>query len=86
MDVLDYIYINGEKPTTSLPSTECKTDVCGYHKTTTGAVIAKDLDSLQAYKLRKAKNAELNTMKKDIDSLKSDMSEIKAMLRQLVKE
>ena len=85
MDVLDYLYVNGEKPQASLPDKECKTDASGYYKTPTGAVISKDTDSLMAYKLRKAKNAELNTMKKDIDELKSDMREIKELLKGLVK-
>ena len=42
--------------------------------------MSKDVDSLKAYKLNKAKNAQLNNMKKDIDELKSDMKEIKELL------
>jgi hypothetical protein len=48
-------------------------------------VISKDFESLNAYKKNKAKNAELNTMKDDIAQLKNDMSEIKELLKGLVK-
>lgn len=85
MDVLDYIYLNGEKQVRPLPDKECPTDVNGYYKTPTGAVISKDAESLSAYKIRKAKNTQLNTMKNDIDQLKNDMSEIKELLKGLVK-
>lgn len=85
MDVLDYIYINGERKAKPLPATDAKTDVNGYYKTPTGAVISKDTESLQAYKLRKRKNAELNTMKKEISDLKQDLTEIKELLKGLIK-
>lgn len=85
MDVLDYLYINGEKKANPLPKTDAKTDVFGYYKTPSGAVVSKDEESLLAYKKTKAKNAQLNNMKKDIDQLKSDISEIKELLKGLVK-
>lgn len=85
MDVLDYLYINGEKKANPLPKTDTKTDVFGYYKTPSGAVVSKDEESLLAYKKTKAKNAQLNNMKKDIDQLKSDISEIKELLKGLVK-
>lgn len=85
MDVLDFLYINGEKKATLPPPIDTKTDVHGYYKTPTGAVVSKDQDSLNAYKLRKAKNAEINTMRKDISELKNDISEIKEMLKGLVR-
>lgn len=85
MDVLDFLYINGEKKTKPLPETDTKSDVYGYYKTPSGAVISKDFDSLTAYKSQKVKNAQLNNMKKDIDELKSDMKEIKELLKGLVK-
>jgi hypothetical protein len=85
MDVLDYLYIHGEKKVTPLPLEETKTDVHGYYKAPSGAVISKDFESLNAYKKNKAKNAELNTMKDDIAQLKNDMSEIKELLKGLVK-
>lgn len=85
MDVLDYININGEKKTFSLPQNDTKTDISGYYKTPTGAVISKDSESLAAYKKQKAKNSQLNSMKDDIDQLKNDISEIKELLKGLVK-
>ena len=85
MDVLDFLYINGEKKVDPLPKNDTKTDVTGYYKTPSGAVVSKDYDSLDAYKKQKAKSIQLNTMKNDIDQLKSDISEIKELLKGLVK-
>ena len=68
-----------------VPNKETKTDVDGFYKTPAGAVVCKDNESLNAYKLRKAKNVQLNTMKNDIDQLKTDMAEIKELLKGLVK-
>lgn len=85
MDVLDYLYPNGEKKAQLPPLVDTKTDVEGYYKTPAGAIVSKDADSLQAYKIRKAKNAQLNTMKNDIDQLKSDITEIKELLKGLVR-
>lgn len=85
MDVLDYLYINGEKKFKPLPASDTKSDVHGYYKTPSGAVVAKDNESLNAYKMKKAKNIQLNTMKDDIDQLKNDMQEIKELLKGLVK-
>lgn len=86
MDVLDYLYVNGNKPIINqIPEKESKTDYDGYYKTPTGAVICKDNESLSAYKLKKAKNLQLNSMKEDIDQLKNDITEIKELLKGLVK-
>lgn len=84
MDVLDYLYINGERQAKPLPNQDTKTDVTGYYKTSTGAVISKDNDGLQSYKLRKSKQAELNNMKEEISDLKKDLAEIKELLKGLV--
>lgn len=85
MDVLDFLDVKGERKTNPLPDKEVKTDVHGYYKTPTGAVISKDSESLSAYKLKKQKSAQLNTMKNDIDQLKNDITEIKELLKGLVK-
>jgi hypothetical protein len=85
MDVLDYLYLNGEVKVPPLPKEDTKTDRPGFYKTPAGAVINKDMDALQAYKQQKAKSLQLNTMKTDIDQLKNDMAEIKELLRGLVK-
>lgn len=85
MDVLDFFYINDEKKNAAPPSVDTKTDVSGYYKTPAGAIVSKDTESLEAYKIRKAKNRQLNIMKKDIDQLKNDITEIKELLKGLVK-
>ena len=85
MDILDFIYINGERQSKPLPTQDTKTDLAGYYKTPTGAVISKDNESLQSYKLRKNKEAQLNNMKQEITELKQDLAEIKELLRGLVK-
>lgn len=85
MDVLDFLYINGEKKVDPPPLVDTKTDCYGYYKTSSGAIVSKDVDSLRAYKLQKAKSVQLNTMRNDINQLKNDMSEIKELLKGLVK-
>lgn len=85
MDVLDFLYINGEKKVKPPPEVDTKTDAHGYYKTPSGAVVSKDKESLEAYKKNKAKNLQLNSMKKDIDQLKNDITEIKELLKGLVK-
>lgn len=65
---------------------EHKTDVPGIFKNpATGALINKDNKALQAYKLRKQKEVRFDMLEKDITVLKSDMQEIKELLRGLVK-
>lgn len=49
--------------------------------THTNAVLNTDMSSLAKYKLKREKDRQ---MKSDIDNLKSDMTEIKQMLQQLV--
>lgn len=85
MDVLDYLYVNGEKKTDTLPEKEVKTDVHGFYKTTVGSVICKDNESLDAYKKRKINISRLNKLETDVTSLKSDISEIKELLKGMVK-
>jgi hypothetical protein len=86
MDVLDFLFVDGRGVAKNTPPLhETKTDVDGYYKTPAGAVICKDDESLNAYKKRKAKDAQLNSMKDDIDQLKNDMTEIKELLKGLVK-
>jgi hypothetical protein len=65
---------------------EHKTDVPGIYKNPdTGALINKDNKALQAYKLRKQKEDRFNMFEEDVAGLKSDMQEIKELLRGLVK-
>lgn len=85
MDVLDFLYPNGEKKAQLPPPVDTKTDVSGYYKTSSGAIVSKDEESLRAYKIRKAKSLQLNTMRKEVDQIKNDISEIKEMLKGLVR-
>lgn len=88
MDVLDYLYIDGEAPAplkVIIPQTDTKTDVYGYYKSTSGAIISKDNDALAAYKQTKSKNSQINRMRNDITELKNDLEEIKNILKGLVK-
>lgn len=61
-----------------------KTEVKGFYKSGAG-IINKDNLALQEYKAQKARNIKLNSMETKIDRLESDISEIKELLRGLVK-
>tara|TARA_B110000503_G_scaffold105835_1_gene157937 strand:+ start:60 stop:260 length:201 start_codon:yes stop_codon:yes gene_type:complete len=61
------------------------TDVPGIFKTSEGVLINKDNDALKAYKIRKIKENKLNIIESDMDQLKTDMLEIKELLRGLLK-
>lgn len=58
-----------------------KTEVEGiFRDTTNKALLNKDADSLVAYKRMKKKNAEIDNVKEDVEMLKRDVSDIKALL------
>ena len=62
-----------------------KTEVPGFYKSHDGVLINKDNDSLLAYKKRKIKEHRIDNIIEEMDSIKSDLSEIKELLRGLVK-
>jgi hypothetical protein len=64
---------------------ERPTDVPGIFKTSEGILINKDNDALKAYKIRKIKENKLNIIESDMDQLKTDMLEIKELLKGLLK-
>ena len=64
---------------------ERPTDVPGIFKTSEGVLINKDNDALKAYKIRKIKENKLNIIESDMDQLKTDMFEIKELLKGLLK-
>ena len=64
---------------------ERPTDVSGIFKTSEGVLINKDNDALKAYKIRKIKENKLNIIESDMDQLKTDMFEIKELLKGLLK-
>lgn len=62
-----------------------KTEVPGFYKSHDGVLINKDNDALAAYKKKKLKEHRLDNVLEDIDTLKSDILEIKELLKGLVK-
>jgi len=62
-----------------------KTDIPGIYKADEGILINKDNDALRAYKARKAKEKKMEVLEQNISELKSDLEEIKTLLRGLLK-
>ncbi len=62
-----------------------KTEAPGFYKSCDGILINKDNEALDAYKKRKLKEHRLEVMINEIDTLKNDISEIKELLKGLVK-
>lgn len=66
---------------------QIKTEVEGiYRDISTGALLNKDSSALEAYKKMKKKNSEIEEMKMKVNSLESDISEIKTLLLKLVEK
>ena len=58
-----------------------KTEVQGiFRDSTNKALLNKDDNSLVAYKRMKKKNADIDNVKEDVEMLKKDVSDIKALL------
>jgi len=64
---------------------EYKTDMPGYYKVDESVVINRDNDALNTYKKKKMKDIKLVKLENDLSSLKSDMEEIKQLLKGLSK-
>lgn len=64
---------------------EQKTELPGFYKVDEGLIINKDNESLTAYKKNKLKEYKVNKLQAEISSLKNDVSEIKEMLKRIVK-
>lgn len=62
-----------------------KTDVPGIYKERDGILINKDNEGLRAYKQKKIQSKKMQIFEEDLEKLKNDISEIKDMLRGLVK-
>lgn len=62
-----------------------KTEAAGFYKSRDGILINKDNDALAAYKKRKLKEHKLEVIFDEIDTLKNDISEIKELLKGIVK-
>jgi hypothetical protein len=59
--------------------------VPGIFKPSEGVLINKDNDALKAYKIRKIKENKINIIESDMEQIKTDMHEIKELLRGLLK-
>jgi hypothetical protein len=59
--------------------------VPGIFKPSEGVLINKDNDALKAYKIRRSKEAKFNIIESDMEQIKTDMHEIKELLRGLLK-
>jgi len=66
-------------------NTSSKTNVPGIFKPSEGVLINKDNDALKAYKIRRSKEAKFNIIESDMEQIKTDMLEIKELLRGLLK-
>jgi hypothetical protein len=64
---------------------EAKTDIPGLYKTSEGFLINKDNNALAAYKAKRSRDQELHQLKEEVTSMKSDLTEIKELLKGLVK-
>jgi hypothetical protein len=62
-----------------------KTEIPGIYKASEGVLINKDRDALAAYKMRKEKEKKLQYLEENLNNLKSDIQEIKDLLKGLVK-
>lgn len=65
--------------------TSGKTEVPGIVKVRDGILINTDNQGLVAYKNKKKRDREIDDMQNDMASIKSDLQEIKDILRGLVK-
>lgn len=64
---------------------EHKTEIPGFYKASEGVVINKDNEALKAYKMRKQKELKICELEEKITSLHEDISEIKNILKGLIK-
>jgi len=62
-----------------------KTEIHGIYKEREGVLINKDIDALQAYKIKMQKMKETDILREDVSELKKDIEEIKNLLKGLVK-
>ena len=70
---------------TEMREPDRRTDKPGIYRSPEGFLINKDNDALNAYKKRKRKEQALESMQEQIDSMKSDLAEIKDLLKGLAK-
>jgi len=67
--------------------TQIKTEVEGIVRdTTNGALLNKNNDALVAYKRIKQKNAELEDMKRQVNTLNSEVADVKLLLHKILEK
>lgn len=62
-----------------------KTEVSGFYKLKEGIVVNRDNEGLVAYKKKKNNTHKLKNFEKDLATVKSDIEEIKNLLKGLIK-
>lgn len=62
-----------------------KTEIPGVAKAGEGILLNTDNDSLKAYKTRKNKDRKMNDIEETVNKLQNDISEIKELLKGLVR-
>jgi prefoldin subunit 5 len=62
-----------------------KTEVPGIYKVGEGILINKDENALKAYKLRKERESRFHKVEENLDTLSSEIREIKELLKGLVR-
>lgn len=62
-----------------------KTEVPGIYKDGEGVLINKDNEALRAYKFQKLQRQKYNAIEEEVKTIKSDLSEIKELLKGLIK-
>lgn len=62
-----------------------KSDASGFYKVNEAVALNKDNDALKAYKKRKLKETQIDKVQIELSSLKSDVEEIKALIKGMIK-
>jgi hypothetical protein len=62
-----------------------KTDVHGIYKERDGVLINKDDEGLFAYKRRKQQLKKMDFLETEINTLKTDIAEMKEMMKEMIK-
>lgn len=64
---------------------DIKTNIPGLYRSEQGYLINKDNDGLAAYKKQKAAARKMSEIETELKSIKNDVTEIKQLIRELVK-
>lgn len=56
-----------------------------YRDSTSSAIISKDVSGLQAYKAKRMQQEKMKELETNINTVKEELSEIKNLLKQIIK-